>query len=569
MKDLTRGFDLVAQLSEDVCEYIFRMAYWSDLPFGIPDFVSESNASDSADVVELYFSVPRLEFVSIGDLQNTVRITFAFKARVFPETVEASAVVTVAMAATLSTDGSNVIVVDFVDAPDQFKISDSFPRDDALLDSRVKPVLVKTLFLRLKGRPISPPVSATIPFFTFRTHILPLGRFLGVYVMRENNPSPAPGGMEAWVQNDVYRPTRPRSGVAIGLPRELVIPIIERSLVTQGFGSSDLLKASPTDDTITINSLSMSLEPGYIRVVGNVTKEIDVLPDPDVDFEVWIGLWIQNGVLEVHVLHVDADLPWWLSTLHFLLPFAGTVIIDVIRRAVPEAIAKAIGGVAQGSVSEVAAFGSDLPNAGGLVKVTNTGTVSIRPSGLVIPGQAETIFNPRDIKAPLYIFGNYETKEFHRPDCQYFLAMKAAKRMPFINPLHALRSGYNGCAWCFPIYNDPHPGRVVFLAKDDGQDVNFAGKIEGQRTDSLTVGGLVVEPKISMIVSFRVTAGHLRWWQIPTGQWRFIFSMEDSSWFAECLVDVPIREPSGVLYITATRGKPSCNHALGAAPPFP
>src|SRR5678815_5369662 len=58
MKELTRGFDLAAELSEDVCEYIFRMAYWSDLPTGLPDFVAETNSGvgivlEDLDAVDL------------------------------------------------------------------------------------------------------------------------------------------------------------------------------------------------------------------------------------------------------------------------------------------------------------------------------------------------------------------------------------------------------------------------------------------------------------------------------------------------------------------------------------
>src|SRR5687768_16891655 len=158
MKTLTRGFDLLAELSEDVCEYIFRMAYWSDLPTGIPNFVSETNAADPADIVEIYFNVPSLKFVTVGQLQNTVRIDFAFTARVFPETREARGVVSVIMAATIPSGGEKVIVVDFVSAPDQFKVSDAFAHDLAIIESRVRPLLVKTLFQKLKGRPISPPV---------------------------------------------------------------------------------------------------------------------------------------------------------------------------------------------------------------------------------------------------------------------------------------------------------------------------------------------------------------------------------------------------------------------------
>lgn len=572
MKDLSNGFDLAAEISEDVCEYIFRMAYWSDLPTGIPDFVSHTDPGDPADIIELYFGVPSLQFIQVGDLQNAVKITFPFTARVFPETVEASAIVTVIMAATLR---DNVIVVDFVDAPDQFRISDAFPRDVAVLEARVKPLLVTTLFQKLKGRPISPPVSASIPFFTFRTYIVPPtaqqsapSRLLGVLVNRTNTPAAPPGMVEAWIQNDPYRPMRPQRGIAIAIPVEIVLPIIQKSLAAQGFASTDLPKTSPTDSTITINSLSLTLQQGHIRIVGNATKEIDVLPDPDVDFEVLIGLWIQDGALQINVLHVNADLPWWASALHFVIPFVGTVILDIIRQAVIESIGNAVGGVAQGAVSEIAAFGSDLPNAGGLVKVTNTGSISIRPTGLIIPGQAQTIFNPRAIKSPDYIFGNYETKEFHKRDCAYYVMMKAAKRTPFINPLQALRRGYNGCNWCYPEFNNPHPGRVVFHLSDPSADVNFVGSIEGARAAPDSVGGLSVVPTINLLSNFALSP-RPRWWQIATGEWKFILTSDDDAWRAECVVQIPRLDPNGVLHISATRGKPNCNHALGAAPPFP
>lgn len=576
MKTLTRGFDLLAELSEDVCEYIFRMAYWSDLPTGIPNFVSATNAGDPADIVEIYFNVPSLKFVTVGQLQNTVRIDFAFTARVFPETREARGVISVIMAATIPSGGEKVIVVDFVSAPDQFKVSDAFAHDLAIIESRVRPLLVKTLFQKLKGRPISPPVSATVPFFTFRTYFVPTPenqqnknvRLLGVFVNRQNSPAPPPNSVEAWVHNDIYRPLKPKGGLAIAIPVEIVMPIMQQSLANQGFATVNLPKTSPTDATVTINSLSFSLERGFIFVKGNATKEIDVLPDPDIDFEIWIGLWIQNGALEVEVLHVNADLPWWLSLVHFILPFVGTVILDVVRKTVLESISKSVGGVAQGAVSEIAAFGSDLPNAGGLVKIENTGRISIRPEGLIIPGRAETIFNARAIKEPTYIFGNYETKEFHKADCKYFLMMKSTKRIPFINPLHALRSGHNGCAWCYPEFNNPNPGRVVFKLFDPNHDTNFLGSIEGQRTDPVTIGGLNIIATINIHSNFAIAGTH-KWWQILTGEWRFTFKTSEGDWMAECVVQVPLEDPDGTLYITATRGKATCNHAIGNAPGFP
>lgn len=575
MKALTRGFDLLAELSEDVCEYIFRMAYWSDLPTGIPNFVSEAKLNDPTDIVEIYFSRPDLKFVPVGQLQNTVRITFAFIARIFPETRELRGSISVIMAATLPPD-SKVIVVDFVNVSDQFQIGDAFAHDLPIIESRVKPLLLKTLFQKLKGRPISPPVSAAMPLFTFRTYTVPAhgngqnqeSRILGVFGNRQNSPVPLPHSIEAWVQNDTYRPLKPKGGLAIGIPAEIVVPIMQDTLEKQGFSTTNLPKISPTDATVTINSLIFTLERGYIFVRGNATKAIDVLPDPDVDFELWIGLWIQNGALEVEVLHVNADLPWWLSLAHFILPFVGTVILDIVRQTVLESLSKSIGGVAQGAVSEVIAFDSELPNAGGLVKIENTGRVLIRPEGLIIPGKVETIFNPRVLREPTYIFGNYETKEFHKTDCKYFLMMKHTKRIACMNPLHALRRGYNGCAWCFPQYNNPHAGRVIFKLRDPDQNANFLISIEGQRTHPVTIGGLNVMATTNILSYLSISETH-KWWQILTGEWKFTFKAVDGDWLAECVVQVPRQDPDGTLYVTATRGKSTCNHSVGSAPEFP
>jgi hypothetical protein len=221
MKELTSGFDLVAQLSEDVCEYIFRMAYWSDLPTGLPDFAALTDAQNPKDQVEVYFKVPSLEFTKVGELNNTVRITCPFTARVFPETIEITANIAVIMVAVLRQNEANVIVVDFVDTPEQFGIANAFPKDLPIIESRVKPLIVRTLFQRLKGRPISPPVTPNIPFFTFQTYISATSRrngnsstrLLGVFINRQNLTAPAPSIVDAWVQNDQYRPLKPQGGI--------------------------------------------------------------------------------------------------------------------------------------------------------------------------------------------------------------------------------------------------------------------------------------------------------------------------------------------------------------------
>jgi hypothetical protein len=443
--DLTSGFDLVAQLSESVCESILQMAYFADLPGGVPDYVSAQGEIDPKDLVEVYFDPPRLEFVKIGDLPAAVKVTFSFTARLFPENVEIHGGIDVLMAVGTTTqpDGTTAIVVDVVpNVPGQFDTYGSSPQERALIESRVKGLLVPTLAGRLKARPISPPLSREVGFFTFRAFMFPANpgrlpeppvRLLAIFINRQNAPAPAPTSVGPWVTNTRFTAPSSRGGVAIAISGRVVQPLIDPNLAKQG-----LPGPAPTDDSLIINSVAMTLDDGFIAITGDATKQIDFLPDPNVDFEVRVGLWVKDGEPTTQVLHVDSDLPWWLNGVQVLVPVFGTMFVNTVGDVVSQLIRSAVGGVSQGAVSDIAAFGTDLPNAGGLVKVTNTGRVSIRPDGLILPGYAETTFTPRAIKIPEYIYGNDETKEFHKKECPYFRVMKRTKQVMFINPLHAL-----------------------------------------------------------------------------------------------------------------------------------
>lgn len=585
-KDLTNGFDIAAQVSEEVSQDIFRMSYWTG---GIPDYISKTGSQNSSEITEVYFDQPNLQFVKIGDLPNAVTINLRFTTRVFPETIEIPGDVKITMTAIIKVqqDGSSVIVVDFANVPDQFDFKFFWmPENTQILESRVKPLITNTLFQKLKILPISPPVSSDVGFFTFQVYVLSnesvpntkQNRFISIYVNKENNQLNPPGTVNPMLYKDPYESWKPKDALRIAIPREIVMPLIDQKLQEMGF--KNLPKTSPTDSTVTINSLSMDLQNGHIKVTGNATKEIDVLPDPDIDFDVRIGLWIENGILQTNVLYVDADLPWWAESLHFLLPFIGTIILSCVESAMKDAVGKSIGGISQGALSDIAIFSSDLPGTGGIVKVTNTGGVIIQHKGLILPGQVTTVFNKKEVKKPFYIFGHKDSKEFHKTECPYHAKMKWQNKVPFINAYEALMKSYNGCAWCYPEYDVSKPGGVEFkvraVSSNPADMTNFLTTIQGECLSVITIGNLKVKPSFKFFRNLEMyspnnddiyTSKSYGWYELIPSKWKFTVKTDD--WNAECIVDVPNKDSKGMTYITATKGKTTCNHAFGVSPDFP
>lgn len=571
-KELTGGFDIAAQLSEEVSRKIFQMTYWTG---GIPDFISKTNPLEPSEVTEVYFEVPWLEFVKVGDLPNSVVIGFQFLARVFPETIEFFSWVEVTMTAVIKSqpDGTRVIVIEFANVSNQFEFGPVL--NDPIFANRVKPLIVTTLFQKLKTLPISPPVSADVKFFTFQEYVFPetvaKDNFLGVFVNKENTPLNPPAAF----QRMLYIPTSkadylsgiPADEMKIAIPKEVVMPLINQKLAEMGFAS--LPKQSPTDSSVTINELSMELQNGYIKVSGNATKEVDVIWDPDIDFEVRIGLRIENGILQSFVQRVDADLPWWIESMEFLLPVIGTVILNAVRGAMKSAISASVGGISQGALSVEIFNESSLPGTNGIVRVTNTGIVSISQKGLIIPGQVKTLFSARKGTEIPYAYGHKDSKEFHKKECEYQKAMSRKNVVRMINPLDALRKAYNGCAWCYPEYNVAQPGGVIFELFDPASETDFIGSIRGERLSEVTTGGLKVKPSFIILSDFAHLTKPDKWLELVPGKWKFTIETNDKSWKTECTINVPEKDDQGITYITATRGKPNCNHAFGKSPAFP
>lgn len=566
VKELTKGFDIAGQISGDICTRIFQISY---LTGGIPDRVTRTNPQDSSEVTEVFLDVPWLHFINNEDVESAAVIDFRFIARLFPETVEVIGSVSATVFALLQVqpDGTRGILATFANIPNNPRYT--YPNGAApQFIPRLESLISSTLYQKLKQIPISPFVKAELGFFTFRGYAVSSqylqGQYLGIFVNQGDVQAPAPKNFEPFLftpETFSFPTDRPKDQMRIAIPRENILPILSEKINQMG-----LPKESPNDSTITINSLSMDLQYGYLKVWGNATKEIDVLWDPDIDFEVKLGLWIDNGALRAYVKHVNADLPWWAETLHFILPIIGTYILQAIKDAMQGDVGSGVGALSQDALPVDIFSSNALPNTLGVVKVSNDGPVDIMYEGLLLPAQVAISFTQKAFTPIPYAFGHDISKEFHTAECEYRQMMNRKNIVRMINPLDALRRSYNGCYWCYPQYNFANPGSIEFRFFDSANEVNFMGEVRAERVTETTLGDLTFKPSFSIISNFAIQ-DTLFWRELIPGQWK-IEVRDYDGWQASCLADVPDKT-QGTTFVTATRGKPNCNWGVGTAPAFP
>ena len=571
-KELTAGFDISGQISEEVCTRIFQMAYWTG---GIPDYVKKVNPVNTSELTEIFFEVPTLTFKDVAGLQNPVDINFRFVARLFPETLEipGTAVATMDAIEFKHPDGSRNIVVNFASVPNNpsfdFDTFGSVP--DAVLN-RIKQLIAVTFSQKLKLLPISPLLKSEVGFFTFKTFSLDAAsvhrndqnRFLSIFVNKENVSAPPPGMISPTLftsERLSYPSTTPKDQMRISVPREGIKPSLDAKIAEM-----NLPRVSPQDDSITINSLSIDLHDNYLKVTGNATKEVDVIWDPDIDFEIKMGLNISGGKLNAYVKAVNAELPWWAYSLHFLIPFVSASLIGAIKQAINKALSGAVLNLSEEALPLDLFSEENLPNTFGTVKVLTDGEVEIQQKGLILPAKVTTVFQPSPKKQIPYAFGHKDTKEFHNAECEYRKAMSRKNIVRLINPLDALRKAYNGCAWCYPQYNISDPGSLEIRLQDPANQTNFVGTIQAERSTAAIFSDLTAKPEFRIFSNFSLKDRH-SWAELLPGDWKIKIS-SDEGWETAVDLNIPTGK-HGVTYVTATRGKPNCNHAVGSIPPFP
>lgn len=612
-KELAAGFDIAAVFSEASINSFFQLVYYAGL---LPIHAStEFTDETGTHTLELYFLTPTLEFVTIPDVSNPVKLRFRFLAQVPTLNAQRAGAITVFVSARKLQDVNesdepfNFISLDFTDvganqyqfepepAPDlPFSAAVTFGvLDESIVHDVAAPLAKQVLENGIDKIPITPSVPSDFGFFTFRTYVddgftLPpqgtvytLPRVIGAYVNLNNTsrnpPSAAPLDLiqhivpvphhasYAWAEADQIK---------IALPETLINARLEDALVKKGLKPVPAQFKISADDEVTINALEVTLGNGAIVVEGNVD---------DVDFTVKFVLSFENDQLQSIIIDKDFDVPWYLDFLQVALPFVGSAIVESIELSIAKGL-DSLGSQTGGVLGDINIFSNQLPGVqlASLLSLSihNNGDIVISPSGLVLPGQIETTITGSDIEQPFYVYGHLHSHEFHRKGqgCPYLEKMKPKNTILFLSPGKALSMGYNGCRFCYQEYDVATAGRMLMSFRD-----LHPGQNTGTRTVSLhfnllsavTLGDDEVKPQFEMD---RTLAGVVKddgifYFSdaglpdfIP-GQWKV--GVKSGAW--STTVDVTVKKwgkSSGKdTFLTFTVGVQGCGMAFGQMPPYP
>jgi hypothetical protein len=351
----------------------------------------------------------------------------------------------------------------------------------------------------------------------------------------------------------------------IAIPVENINKVISSGLASMGL---DDLPASleVDDDEYTVNALSIQLKNHYLDITGDVD---------DVEFEAKGDLYATDAGLDLNVVWLDVDMPWYMD-------IANALSGGVIQRALEAALPSALGDVGVGAFVGLGVFSKSVPNVDLLLEIHNHGFVTTGENGIVISASVKPVFDPVPIKAPAYLKANKETKEFHRTGCPYGSKLKWQKTVMFIREAAAIHAGYNGCFTCAREYSHP-AGRVIFGYRSEGnppnQSMDVQVTVEAKLMKPVVVDGVTVtDPPFSSAVHSTAKANASGVWHatdlssanllIP-GLWRF--RAHAGGWTGECTMQIkPTAAKFGATnQIAFTLGKPTGNPGYGKMPSFP
>ncbi|MCE5194720.1 MAG: hypothetical protein LLF28_04575 [Nitrospiraceae bacterium] len=460
---LTSDFELAAQISENVVSRILEGAYLHEsIPHKITRNFNQSGTGGNADI-DLF--MPYMNFDVISSDPNPIEIIFPIKARLNITNpawgefnVEGDLSVITSVEKIRSFDSSigadvDVVVVNFTDLSDEdytIHIVDDIEHKE-IIELIIKEMIRQTLQNETQKIALSPGVTHgtnSVQFFEMKivNDRTPADLDYMALLMNFSNTHTTPGTINPFI--------RPNKDFALAISRELVQTKFNDA-ITAKFGS--LPARMPSDSSIVLRSLNMSLENGHIHVSGSLTKEIDCWPDADVDFSGDITLSVGSGGQLVASSHnVDVDLPWWADFLGAIIPIIGWIALAVIYDVVEDMAGDLLAGEITGAFSDLSLFPSTIPQVGGMVEEapsfsTRNDDVEIRQEGLIIHG---SVFLDEDVSVTSYpLVGNKRTCELHYANCYWVTQMFDHNKKGFGRREDAISMGYNGCWYCMRDYD--------------------------------------------------------------------------------------------------------------------
>lgn len=560
MKELTSGFDVVAHVSQEAIQRIFRSYYWLG---NLPNYATKSFSQDGTEhTIEVYFKEPTLELLFEGS-KNRIRLTFDFIARSSKYDWEDAASASVLLSAIPLTfpDGDTNLTALGIDfqgvGPGGFSFASVNYPD---FESIIKPLILSSL---LNTEPIilTPPTSISAELVTWRIYPDAEGHnFLAVFISTNKTASESSSLPETL--NSFLRSS---DDVRIAVPVENVDEAIANGLASMEL---DELPTTLTidDDEYTVEAISITLADFYLSIRGDVD---------DVEFDARANLYATDAGLEVGVVSLDIDMPWYMDIAN---TFAGGALMRALEGALPDAV----GTVGVSAFVGVGVFANSVPNVDLLLDVHNHGFVNTSKQGIVLSASVMPIFEPAPIKKPTYVKANWRTKEFHRPGCPYGAKLKWQNTVTFIREAAAIRAGYNGCFTCARELSHP-AGHVVFGYRSEGNaseaKVDVHVVVEWKLMEPVVINGVTVtDPPFRTSLETTATTDANGVWLARDrnatnlavrGLWRF--RAHSDSWTGECTVRIKptARNFGAVNYVAFTVGKPEGTAGYGEMPPFP
>ena len=554
-QELTNGFDLEAHISEDAIERVFQSYYW------LGNFPSHAEhpfvSAGEQHSLEIFFHQPALRFVEEPGMDNAVRLSFQFLVRLSNQDEEHTGTARLVLSATrLSTpDGQHGLGIAFASVgPGEFDFSldSNYPEWQDI----VRPLVLSNLLSTAENVWLSPPSGIDLGALVWRTYPNASPRFAAAFVDLGGNAGSAPPTVSPYI-------TSPDRDIRFGMPVERVNQHINSELAKNGL--ADL----PTDiehdgDTYTVEALSIELKDHYLYITGTID---------DADFKAWANLSISGGAIQVGVTSLDIDLPWYLDILDV---FTAGTISRIVEDTLPGAL-EAIGG---GSLSGLGIFASAVPGSDLVVDIQTGGAIHTSAQGLLIGGSVTPVFDALPTVKPTYIWGNKDTKEFHRRPCPYGDKLKWQRTVLFISEEAAIRDGFNGCWTCAREYSHPAGRLSVGIQSFDGtpneqREVEVA--LRGFLTEPIVVDGVeVTNPPFALDFKRKIKADESGHWSfishqglLVPGNWRIKVKLED--WEGECTMRIkPTATNFGASNKMAfTVGKSEGNSGYDEMPDFP
>lgn len=430
-RELTDGFDLAAQIPEEMLRKVFRASFLRLLQ-GLNQTVA------GGQQLTLWFESASLSLLPKPlPFVNPIEVSLPFLARLSDQYDEVRGTISIRTQVTQVQVGSGADsfiapIIDFQpNAIESFVVGGLSPEAHAIwappITSAVKPTLDR--ISPFTAGPLFPQRNAQ--YFLNTDPEVPYGTgagALGVYIWTGGGTAPRPPAN--------ITPRRLSADEAVALvPRDRIEQAIEAGLQANG------LRNLPKDvGEVTITAFNyqwrdFGVGDGHFYFTGKVDHWLG-----DVSFEAWIKLWVQQGTVKVRVVRTDHD-------GSFLVDVADLFSAGAITRTLEEILPRAVGSVGGAAFGNLGVFASDtVPEPQAFARMEVSGNIGIWPSGLSIPADLVSADVSWSFPPPTYLLGHPVTREFHAQFCEYGRLIKNPARFP--TWMRAIQIGYNGCWFC-------------------------------------------------------------------------------------------------------------------------